>query len=1247
MRKCNCSGFCGPQSSGLSRREFLELTAAGVAGTYLVGRASAADFNLPDNEYTKWKTSLFAPDKPRVYLSGKQGDARMHLGGIGTGNVEIGSDGQLTTWQLFNTLLDGYVPLHFCVKVGGVTRLLQTGGGIDVPRVKQIEMTGDYPIASLKYIDPELPVEIGLDAFSPFAPLDTKLSSTPLAALVFRVKNPTNQAQTVSLAGFMQNPVGYEANGQSAWAAGTHPDFGFNVNEPLVEGRAHGLCFHAENGHEPTLDKPVLILAGANLKNLKHPLPEVAIANLTVHIAEMMAKPEQIKEAPLANTVIWLEETPADVFESYLLEVRDLVKEGATLVFSGKTMPLLSNYATTYNGKPPGNADLRPDIVFEDFEGGYEKWKIEGTAFGTKPVQGTVPGQQQVTGYVGKGLVNSYLNGDAATGKLTSNSFTIERNFIRFLIGAGRFENTQIRLLVDDKIVRKMSGKDSEHLDPALWDVREFMGKNAHIEIVDEEAAPWGHISVDHIVFSDEGGNRAVLALLEEMLPARFSGIQEAPAKPGNPHPVVFQNVVPREGAVRSKAANGLDLLAKPLGKGRVVLAAGSVIDPSLMAYTSARQQAYALLCSLVGAKLTLSGKPSSKAPGFGTLALATLAGEPSVLLSFTDWMKAWQQFTNDGHFTPFTEVKGGTQPTQSGQTVNGALATSVVVPAGQTVEIPFLLTWHYPNKYSKDYRTWIGCHYTTLWPNARGVMKDAVANFSAWRAKTELFRSTFYDSTLPWWMLDCITANAAIIRHIGVVFRIANGDCYGWEGSNGCCDPTCTHVWGYEQTLARLFPDMERDMRRIDFKRQQRADGGVNNRVEVPSPPQPSGEQPFADGHASCVLKAYREALNAPDDGFFKDYWPQVKLAVDYLIGRDAKSHGNQPAGYLEDDQFNTYDEAVHGVNTFISVYYLAALRAGEEWARRIGDTATADRFRAVFTKGQQKLVELCWNGEYFYQNLPGYEGMKGEVGPGCMADQLIGQWWAHQLGLGYILPKDKTQAALAAIFKYNFKSDLTGWRHAPRAFAGAKDNGLIICTWPKGGRPPCVMNYSDEVWTGIEYQVAGHMIYEGMIEEAFAIVKGVRERYDGTPRAPIQRSPWNEIECGGHYARAMASWSLLTGLSGWEYDGLSHLLHLTPRRTPENFRSFFAAPQGWGSVYQMSEGAAQKTGLIVKLGGLLLKSFDLALLPDVKPSKATVTLAGKSLSAKLTVKDGRAEIVLGSGAVVREGESLEIMLS
>ncbi|MEI6781510.1 MAG: GH116 family glycosyl hydrolase, partial [Verrucomicrobiota bacterium] len=479
---------------------------------------------------------------------------------------------------------------------------------------------------------------------------------------------------------------------------------------------------------------------------------------------------------------------------------------------------------------------------------------------------------------------------------------------------------------------------------------------------------------------------------------------------------------------------------------------------------------------------------------------------------------------------------------------------------------------------------------------------------------------------------------------HVGVVFRIANGDVYGWEGSNGCCQPTCTHVWGYEQSLSRLFPDLESDMRRIDFMHQQRADGGVNNRTDVPSPPKPTGEQPFADGHASCILKAYREALNQPDDKFLREYWPHINRAVEYLIGRDAKSAGGQPEGILQDDQWNTYDEALHGVTAFISGYYLAALRAGEEWARRVGDTASAERFHAIFEKGQKKLGELCWNGEYYQQHLPDYLKRPGEVGPGCMADQLLGQWWAHQLGLGYVLPKERVVAALRAVFKYNFKSDLTGWQHAPRAFAGAKDKGLIICTWPKGGRPDNVMLYSDEVWTGIEYQVAAHMIYEGMIEEGFAIVKAARDRYDGIPRPPIGRNPWNEIECGGHYARAMSSWSLLLALSGWEYDGMRQTLRVAPRHTPENFKGFFTGPEGWGSLRQSREGSAQRNELSVREGRLAVAEITLA--PTAAPTQVKVECAGKTVPSAFSFDAGVVVVTLKPAVVIEKSQTLVIRL-
>jgi uncharacterized protein (DUF608 family) len=910
-------------------------------------------------------------------------------------------------------------------------------------------------------------------------------------------------------------------------------------------------------------------------------------------------------------------------------------------------MPLLSLYAAATGGKSSAEVASRPDILFEDFENGYGRWTVAGEAFGKEPAHGTFGNQQMVSGFIGRGLANSYLGGDDTTGKLTSKSFTVERRFINFLVGGGKYENTQIRLVADGRTVRAASGKNRELLEPCHWDVTDLAGRTAHIEIVDEQKGEWGHINVDQIVFSDLPGNGEVIPPLGDLLPIRFSAVREHSPKAGAPATVSFENPELLPGARESETKNGLPLFVRSIGLGKVVLVAGQLLEPAHASSTQARQQAFATLCSLVGANYLMAEGQSPNAPGFGTVAIATLGHEPTGLLSFEDWNAAWQQFSERGGFSPLHPGKMSS-PTPTGKTLNASLAATVTVPAGGSAEVPFLLAWHYPNSYYHDMaENWVGCHYANQWADARAVLNAAALNHAAWNQKTELFHDTFYDSTLPYWILDCITANAAILRHIGVVFRIANGDIYGWEGSNGCCDPTCTHVWGYEQSLSRLFPDLEKEMRRIDFKHQQRPDGGINNRTAVPAPLHPTGEHPFADGHASCVLKAYREALNSSDESFFIEYWPHIKAAVDYLVERDAASSRGQPSGILQDDQFNTYDEALHGVTTFISGYYLAALRAGEEWGRRVGDNQTAERFQAIFRAGQKKLIELCWNGEYFQQHLPDYKNRRGEVGPGCMADQLIGQWWMHQLGLGYLLPRDMVVSALRSIFKYNFRSDLTGWKHSPRAFAGAKDKGLLICTWPKGGRPDNVMLYSDEVWTGIEYQVAAHMIYEGLMEEGFAIVKGARERYDGIPRPPIQRNPWNEIECGGHYARAMSSWSLLLALSGFELDGPRGTLRFIPRHKEDDFKCFFSGPQGWGSLAQKIGPEGQRVTITVKSGSLVLSGLKLRAAENTSPKTAVVQVEGKIIPSTIRSTGQDMELDFGQRKLTLSASSvLEIEL-
>ncbi|HEV2437165.1 MAG TPA: GH116 family glycosyl-hydrolase [Verrucomicrobiae bacterium] len=1241
MRKCKCSGQCESQAGDLTRREFLAMMGA-ATGAMLVPGSARAVFELPESDWKKWRQTLFETAPPRRYLSHVHTEARMHLGGIGTGNFEIGADGQLTSWQLFNTLRDGQIPFYFCVKAGNVAKLLQTAGGPDWPRVQKNEMSGEYPLAKLRFQDSELPVQVELDAFSPFVPLDADTSSLPLALFHFRVHNPTKQAQVVSLGALLLNPVGYDASGEIHGTA--HPNFGGNVNEVYSEGQTTGLFLRAEPGNEPALDRSLCLYVPDTFQELKlltFDRPE----NLKINILDSRTLATR-NVTDSKDVVIWLDDASTTITAPLLRMVFETTRAGGTLIFSGRTMPLLSAYATVTGGKPLDRAALRPDVVFENFEHGYGKWTVEGEAFGREPARGTLPNQQPVSGFSGKGLVNSYLNGDQTTGRLTSRTFTVERNFICFRVGGGHYRTTQMRLVVGGKVVRATSGRDDEHLEAAFWDVREFLGRSAHIEIVDHQTGEWGHINIDQIVFADWPGDRELLELLDELLPVWFERVQEQPSWSDGLAQVAFQKLALRSGTQRTSVENESVVFTRRLGDGRVALVAGQVLDVARLSSIPARQMAYSILCGLAGAGYVKQEGQSAKAPGFGTLALATTGPDATGLAHFEEWSEAWDLFSKQGHF-PAVETARANIPTAAGQSVHGALATTISVPPVGTVEIPFFFAWHYPNSYYQETGKRIGCHYATRWADARTVIHSAVANHESLRQRTELYHKTFYDSTLPYWLLDCLTANSGIMRHIGVVFRIANHDIYGWEGSNGCCTPTCTHVWGYEQSLARLFPELERDMRRIDFKHQQNPDGGINNRTLVPSPPHPTGEGPFADGHASCVLKAYREALNSSDESFFRDYWPCAKRAVEYLIHRDAKAANGQPKGILQDDQWCTYDEALHGVTTFISGYYLAALRAGEEWARRMNDTATAARFHGVFEKGQSKLVELCWNGEYFQQHLPDYLARMGEVGPGCMSDQLLGQWWAHQLGLGYLLPKEKVVSALRSIFKYNFKSDLTGWRFLPRAFAGAKDKGLIVCTWPRGGRPAGVMLYADEVWTGIEYQVASHLIYEGLLEEGLCVAKGARDRYDGVPRPPMPRNPWSEIECGGHYARALSSWSLLLAVSGYYYDGPECALGFSPRYNPDDFKSFFCAPEGWGSFTQRLEGNAQQVRMNVNRGTVRVKTLSLATANNSRPATVAAFADGERRSADFRVNGGTVKIDFGEPLVVKEREELQITIS
>ena len=418
-----------------------------------------------------------------------------------------------------------------------------------------------------------------------------------------------------------------------------------------------------------------------------------------------------------------------------------------------------------------------------------------------------------------------------------------------------------------------------------------------------------------------------------------------------------------------------------------------------------------------------------------------------------------------------------------------------------------------------------------------------------------------------------------------------------------------CNHVFGYEHTLAWMWPALERNMRETEMKYHLREDGAVHHRVEVPRTAPEKTHPPVADGQCMAILKVYREHLLSADRAFLESYWPDARKAMDYAIEHWDPGHTGLPT----EPQHNTHDWVVYGWNTFVGATYLAALRAAEEMATLMSEPETAGRYRALREKGARVASEQLFDGEYYIHKS---DKLEFGYGTGCWSEQVMGQWWASVLGLGNILPPEQVRSALKAIFEHNWLWSHEGFVGTQRAdeFACGDDKGLITGTWPKGGRPETPMLHRDEVWTGIEYLVASHKLYERQIENALIILKGLRERYDGR-----KKSPYNEIECGDYYIRAMSSWSVLLAAQGYHYDGPAGVLAFDPRLSPDDHRSLFVTAAGYGTFEQRRSQSGQANRLDLREGHCAIRTLKLALPPRTPAVTVEASLGGAHLDVQV----------------------------
>ena len=475
-------------------------------------------------------------------------------------------------------------------------------------------------------------------------------------------------------------------------------------------------------------------------------------------------------------------------------------------------------------------------------------------------------------------------------------------------------------------------------------------------------------------------------------------------------------------------------------------------------------------------------------------------------------------------------------------------------------------------------------------------------------KKNTSLFTHSFYSSTLPGEVIEAVAANLSILKS-PTVLRQKDGKLWAWEGchdSSGCCYGSCTHVWNYAQAIPHLFPDLEKSLRETEYLISQNEAGHQNFRTSLPIQPGGHGFHAAADGQLGGIMKMYRDWRISGDTGWMKSLYPSVKQSIDYCISIwDPKSKG-----ILEEPHHNTYDIEFWGPDGMCTSFYLGALTAIIEMGKVAGDDVS--RYITLQQRGIQFLENDLFNGEFFIQKITvegleaddpvtaskiginmdyspeaiqllQKEGPKYQYGTGCLSDGILGAWMGKMAGLDDFVDDKKVRSHLNAVHKYNLRKDLSDHVNPQRPGYGlGKDGGLLLCTWPNGGDLTLPFVYSNEVWTGIEYQVASHLMLHGEVEKGLEVVREVRKRYDGRIR-----NPFNEYECGHWYARAMASYGLLQGLTGVRYDAVDQIVYIDSK--VGDFTSFLSTAEGFGTV-ELKNG---KATLNVVFGNIPVKEI------------------------------------------------------
>jgi uncharacterized protein (DUF608 family) len=1223
---CGCTGACG---SGHNRRDFLKLLgvsgAASLAGGSLLlsrSTALAEDFNftlIPANKNLDpaWVASLFARGTPTVVTGADLDRIGMPVGGIFCGQVYLSGDGRLWYWDIFNSptnaMLAGGGGDHYVtpfdstnppVKQGFALKVGSGGSAqyrkLDRTGFANVSFTGQYPIGVVDYSDPACPVTAKLEAFSPFIPLNADDSGIPATIMEFKLRNTSGASVEVEIAGWLQNSA-----------------CRFSSN---VAGIAH---------------------------------------NRVTRAADHTCVTGSVEAGAGTEYVLY------DDFErtSY-----------APWVASG----------TAFGSGPVNVADIPA------YQG-----NVNAHGQSTVNSHASAPGAD-------------VAQKDAKTGTLTSPTFTLNHDRIHFRLGGGNHAGQTCLNLrrANGTLLLSATGLDNNAMTDRTWDVTAYKGQQVYFQIVDNWGTGWGNIGVDYLRFSNLPRPDIAFDDFERTTYSPWTAAGTAfgsgPVNITNVPSYQDPSTMGQSGQflVNSHAsAPGGDVTAKDAALGTLtsapftiprkcinfligggnhagqtcvnLLVGGQIVRTSTgWANNQLHQDSwnvgdlegqtaqFQVVDNVSGAwgNIGVDNVVFSDTPAGGWIEPADAADEGTMSLALLN-PQASDRVSNDAPLDTLANLFANLALNASadvmralpGQLV-GAASRPLTLAPGAEAAVTFVVAWHFPktqnNNASVNAGGWSGIqgiaslqrYYATRFADASAVASYVAANYAMLAGKTRLWRDTWYDSTLPYWFLDRTFANTSTLA-TATCHRFSNGRFWGWEGIY-CCPGTCVHVWHYAQAMGRVFPELERDQRqRVDLGLGfDSTTGQVYARAE-------NSTLAAVDGQAGVVLRCYREHQMSADNSFLTANWPNIKQAMQWLITyRDANSDG-----ILEGPQHNTLDADWYGKIAWLSGLYVAACKACEQMALEMGDPAFAAQLSTIAQAGANYIRDqLFHHNEYFIQ-LPDNGGNNVGSAWGCEIDQVFGQSWAFQLGLGRLLDQTKTLSALARLWKYNFALDAGGFRLNPsnpvsggRPYAMPGEAGLVMSTFPDPAHTlPLGLGWSNmyfnECMSGFEHEVASHMIWEGMLQEGLAVTRAIHDRYLAS-----KRNPYNEVECSDHYARAMASYGTHLAACGFEYHGPKGYLAFSPRLTPENFKAAFTGAEGWGTFTQTRSAAKQTHTIAIKHGQLKVQTLAFDVAPGAVAGGLSVTLNGSPLAASMSRAGDRVTVTLASQQTVLANQVL-----